>query len=88
MRNLLAAGRRKSTGGFPGPGELLAACGQTVLITDYFDYYRWRLPRRTHDGADRHRDGVPSLIDLFDEKNHASCPVASWKASGGCSRTA
>ena len=32
--------------------------------------------------------GVPSLFDLFDEKNHASFPAGSWRASGGCSRTA
>jgi hypothetical protein len=57
---------------FLARAELLAACGMTVLITDYFDYYRLAayLGERTSERIGIVM-GVPSLIDLFDEKNHA-----------------
>ena len=74
MRNLLAGGvadvdRRD----FLARAELLAACGETVLITDYFDYYRLAayIGERTTERIGIVM-GVPSLIDLFDEKNHVS----------------
>ena len=41
MRNLLAGGAADvDRRDFLARAELLAACGMTVLITDYFDYYR------------------------------------------------
>src|ERR1700722_9533045 len=40
MRNLLAGGQEIDRRDFLARAELLAACGKTVLITDYFDYYR------------------------------------------------
>lgn len=71
MRNLRASGdvdRRD----FLARADLLAACGTTVLISDYFEYSRLA----TYLGA-RTKErigfvmGVPSLRDLFDEGNHA-----------------
>src|ERR1700727_1149080 len=40
MRNLLAGGADVDRRDFLARAELLAACGMTTLITDYFDYYR------------------------------------------------
>src|SRR6266478_2271904 len=40
MRNLLAERTDVDRREFLARAELLAACGETVLITDYFDYYR------------------------------------------------
>jgi hypothetical protein len=72
MRNLLAGGAEVDRRDFLARAELLAACGMTVLITDYFDYYRLAayLSERTSERIGIVM-GVPSLIDLFDEKNHA-----------------
>jgi hypothetical protein len=84
MRNLLAGGapdvdRRD----FLARAELLAACGMTVLITDYFDYYRLAayLAERTSERIGIVM-GVPSLIDLFDEKNHAQLPGGILESFG------
>src|SRR6201987_5771330 len=72
MRNLIAGGEQAARREFFGRAELLAACGMTVLITDYFDYYRLAayLGERTSERIGILM-GVPSLIDLFDERNHA-----------------
>jgi hypothetical protein len=82
MRNLLATGsvdRRD----FLARAELLAACGMTVLISDYFDYYRLAayLAERTAERIGIVM-GVPSLIDLFDEKNHARLPGGILESFG------
>ena len=57
---------------FLARAELLAACGLTTMISDYFDYYRLAafLSARTSERIGIVM-GVPSLIDLFDEDNHA-----------------
>lgn len=70
MRNLLAGGsvdRRD----FLARADLLAACGMTVLISDYFEYNRLAqyLAARTTERIGIVM-GVPSLADLFDESNH------------------
>ena len=52
MRNLLAGGTDVDRRDFLARAELLAACGMTVLISDYFEYYRlaaylaWRTKER------------------------------------------
>ena len=59
MRNLLAGGAADvDRRDFLARAELLAACGMTVLISDYFDYYRLAayIAERT-SRADRHRHG-------------------------------
>jgi hypothetical protein len=72
MRNLLAGGSEVDRRDFLARAELLAACGLTTMISDYFDYYRLAafLSERTSERIGIVM-GVPSLIDLFDEQNHA-----------------
>jgi hypothetical protein len=83
MRNLLAERTDVDRRDFLARAELLAACGQTVLITDYFDYYRLAayLGERTVERIGIVM-GVPSLIDLFDEKNHARLPGGILESFG------
>jgi hypothetical protein len=83
MRNLLAGGGDVDKRDFLARAELLAACGMTVLITDYFDYYRLAayIGERTSERIGIVM-GVPSLIDLFDEKNHAQLPGGILESFG------
>jgi phosphoglycerate dehydrogenase-like enzyme len=83
MRNLLAGGQDVDRRDFLARAELLAACGETVLITDYFDYYRLAayIGERTSERIGIVM-GVPSLIDLFDEKNHAQLPGGILESFG------
>jgi len=83
MRNLLAGGDSVDRRDFLARAELLAACGMTTLITDYFDYYRLAayLAQRTTERIGIVM-GVPSLIDLFDEKNHAQLPGGILESFG------
>ena len=75
MRNLLAGGADVDRRDFLARAELLAACGMTVLISDYFEYHRlaaylaWRTKERIGIVM-----GVPSLIELFDEKYYHQLP--------------
>jgi hypothetical protein len=83
MRNLLAGGQEVDRRDFLARAELLAACGETVLITDYFDYYRLAayIGERTTERIGIVM-GVPSLVDLFDEKNHAQLPGGILESFG------
>src|SRR5437868_10743366 len=83
MRNLLAGGKDVDRRDFLARAELLAACGETVLITDYFDYYRLAayISERTTERIGIVM-GVPSLIDLFDERNHAQLPGGILESFG------
>ena len=84
MRNLLAGGATDvDRRDFLARAELLAACGMTVLISDYFDYYRLAayIAERTNERIGIVM-GVPSLIDLFDEKNHAQLPGGILESFG------
>ena len=71
MRNLRADGEVDRRD-FLARADLLAACGMTVLISDYVEYNRLAayLAERT-DGRIGIVMGVPSLRDLFDEDNHS-----------------
>ncbi len=73
MANLLAGGSNVDRRDFLARADLLAACGKTVLISDYVDYHRLAayLAWRT-DGRIGIVMGVPSLVDLFNELNYAS----------------
>ena len=64
--------------GWSAPGaraDILAACGMTVLVSDYFQYYRlaayltWRTRERIGIVL-----GVPSIYELFDEKYYTDLP--------------
>jgi hypothetical protein len=84
MRNLLAGGAAEvDRRDFLARAELLAACGMIVLITDYFDYYRLAayIAERTTERVGIVL-GVPSLIDLFDENNHAQLPGGILESFG------
>src|SRR5205807_71074 len=75
MRNLLAGGTDVDRRDFLARAELLAACGMTVLISDYFEYYRlaaylaWRTKERIGVVM-----GLPSVSELFDGKYYTELP--------------
>jgi hypothetical protein len=75
MRNLLAGGKDVDRRDFLARAEVLGACGMTVLISDYFEYYRlaaylsWRTRERIAIVM-----GVPSVYELFDEKYYVDLP--------------
>src|SRR3978361_1096154 len=71
MSNLLAGGGAVDRRDFLARADLLAACGMTVLISDYFEYARLAayLAARTTERIGIVMGG-PSLADLFDESNH------------------
>jgi hypothetical protein len=75
MANLRAGGDVVDRRDFLARADLLAACGMTVLISDFLAYHRLAayLAWRT-DGRIGMVMGVPSLIDLFDESTHADLP--------------
>jgi len=83
MRNLLAGGKDVDRRDFLARADLLAACGMTVLISDYFEYYRlaaylsWRTKERIGIVM-----GVPSLIELFDEKYYTALPGGILESFG------
>ena len=83
MRNLLAGGADVDRRDFLARADLLAACGETVLISDYVDYYRLAayIGARTDQRIGMVM-GVPSLIDLFDETNHAHLPGGILESFG------
>ncbi len=83
MRNLLAGGANVDRRDFLARAELLAACGMTVMISDYFEYYRlaaylaWRTKERIGIVM-----GVPSLVELFDEKYYQQLPGGVLESFG------
>jgi hypothetical protein len=83
MRNLLAGGTDVDRRDFLARADQLAACGMTVLISDYFEYYRlaaylaWRTKERIGIVM-----GVPSLIELFDEKYYTQLPGGILESFG------
>jgi hypothetical protein len=83
MANLLAGGGEVDRRDFLARADLLAACGMTVLISDYVEYHRLAayLAWRT-DGHIGMVMGVPSLMDLFHESNHAALPGGILESFG------
>jgi len=75
MRNLLAGGTEVDRRDFLARADVLAACGMTVLISDYFEYHRLAayLSWRTHERIGIVM-GVPSIFELFDEKYYTQLP--------------
>jgi hypothetical protein len=71
MRNLLADGNEVDRRDFLSRADVLAACGMTTIISDYINHYRLAtyLGQHTTERIGMVM-GVPSLIDLFDERNH------------------
>jgi hypothetical protein len=83
MRNLLAGGQDVDRRDFLARADLLAACDMTVLISNYAEYHRLAayLAERTSERIGIVM-GVPSLVDLFDEANHAHLPGGILEAFG------
>jgi hypothetical protein len=83
MNNLLAGGTDVDRRDFLARADLLAACGMTVLISDYLEYNRLAtyLGGRTSERIGMVM-GVPSLIDLFDESNHMHLPGGILESFG------
>jgi hypothetical protein len=73
MRNLREEGGDIDRGDFLARADMLAASGKTVLISDYFEYYR--LAAYLSQYTKRRiaiTMGAASLLDLFDEKYYAT----------------
>jgi len=83
MHNLLAGGTEVDRRDFLARAELLAACGTTVLISDYFEYYRLAayLSERTKERLGIVL-GVPSVYELFEEKYYAQLPGGTLESFG------
>ncbi len=82
MRNLLSTGKIDLTD-FLARADVLAAVGKTVLISDYFEYYRLAayLTRYTA-GPLALTMGVSSLLDLFQEQYYAGLEGGILEAFG------
>jgi hypothetical protein len=83
MANLRAGGDVVDRRDFLARVDLLAACGLTVLISDYLAYHRLAayLSWRT-DGRIGVVMGVPSLLGLFEESHHAELPGGILESFG------
>ncbi len=83
MRNLLADSTDVDRRDFLARADTLAACGMTVLISDYFEYYRLAayLTRQTSERIGIVM-GVPSLIELFEEKYYTQLPGGILESFG------
>ncbi len=73
MRNLREEGGNIDRADFLARADMLAASGKTVLISDYFEYYRLAayLSQYTKKRI-AITMGAASLLDLFDEKYYAA----------------
>ena len=73
MRNLREEGGEVDRTDFLARADMLAASGKTVLISDYFEYYRLAayLAQYTNQRI-AITMGASSLRDLFDEKYYAT----------------
>jgi len=71
MRNLMADGGIDYAD-FLARADVLAAAGKTVLISDYFEYYRLAAYLRRYTNAPIALTmGAGSLLEIFDEKYYA-----------------
>jgi len=83
MRNLLAERSEVDRRDFLARADLMCACGMTVMISDFFRYYRLAQYLQTYT---QKRVGivmgVPSLIELFDEKYYVDLPGGILESFG------
>jgi hypothetical protein len=83
MRNLLTERSDVDRRDFLARADLMGACGMTVMISDFFRYYRlaaylqWRTQERVGIVM-----GVPSLVELFDEKYYTDLPGGILESFG------
>src|SRR4051812_2518396 len=89
MRNLREEGGEVDRGDFLARADMLAASGKTVIISDYFEYYRLAayLNRHIKNGKIAITMGAASLRELFDEKYYTALEAASSSPSAASSRT-
>ena len=90
MRNLLAGGSDVDRRDFLARADLLAACGMTVLISDYFEYYRLAayIASRTTERIESELSWASrASLNCSTKSSTRSCRVESSKASVGSSRT-
>ena len=82
MRNLMATGEI-DLADFLARADVLASAGKTVLISDYFEYYRLAgyLRRYTQEPV-AITMGAASLLDLFDERYYESLEGGILEAMG------
>lgn len=82
MRNLLVEGK-VDLNDFLARADMLAAAGKTVLISNYFEYYRLAayLTRYT-SGPIALTMGMPSLLDLFQENYYTGLEGGILEAFG------
>ncbi len=83
MHNLRGDSAEVDRRDFLARADLLGACGMTVLISDYFEYYRLAayLAQRTSERIGMVM-GIPSLLDLFDESYYAKLPGGILESFG------
>jgi len=83
MRNLLAERTEVDRRDFLARADLLCACGMTVMISDFFRYYRLAayLATFTEERIGIVM-GVPSLVELFDEKYYSDLPGGILESFG------
>jgi hypothetical protein len=82
MRNLLAGGKL-DTGDFLARADVLAAAGKTVLISDYFEYYRLANYLAQYSNQPIALTmGVSSLRDLFKEEYYTDLEGGILEAFG------
>jgi len=83
MTKLMDGGQTVDRRDFLARADLLSACGATVMVSDYFEFYRlaaylaWRTKERVGIVL-----GVPSLIELFDEKYYTGLPGGILESFG------
>jgi hypothetical protein len=83
MRNLLAERTEVDRRDFLARADLLCACGMTVMISDFFRYYRlaaYLAPFTTERIG--FVMGIPSLVELFDEKYYTDLPGGILESFG------
>jgi hypothetical protein len=83
MRNLLAEHAEVDRRDFLARADLMCACGMTVMISDFFRYYRLAayLQNFTKERVGIVM-GVPSLVELFDEKYYVDLPGGILESFG------
>ena len=83
MANLLDGGEKVDRRDFLARADLLAACGMTVLISDYVAFHRLAayLAWRT-DGRIGMVMGVPTLMDQFEEASFTELPGGILESFG------
>lgn len=83
MRNLLIESSQVDRRDFLARADLMCACGMTVMISDFFRYYRLATYLQTFT---QERlgivMGVPSLVELFDEKYYTDLPGGILESFG------